>query len=684
VEAPLWIEIEIRRSTPGATVSARTSIGERTDEHTLGAPFTLEALAAITRATAAAVEQRKPLSTPLVAELQHLHAAVFQGAVRDLFMRLQGSAQSAQNKRILVRFTVPDRSLAALPWEALCEPNTSLGFVGSSPHLSFARTVAAPDPITHREVRGAFRILAVAPLSDADALRAIERALAARIAEGAVEWLDPIVGPRAQAGFLFKRLRVGPSPHVIHFLGHGAVDKQGDAILQLADAAGEAAFLKVEILAQELAASFAEGAADALRLVYLESCEGARAGERPSAAELFVKAGAAAVVANEHEVDAPLARAASRDFYLTLTEGAAYRGDVAAALNGVRRTLLASFDGRAEAFSPRLHLRGPSSVLFDFEGRKLVPPRAAAAGAAALAPALRKLLDAPFSLLLGDTGEDHDGGHKELRAQLESDFAEDGDDGAKTLPLTVLAQRHALRFGHGILGERFQEVLGSLLQSDDAPVPRGVAALAKRVRPGVHVTLLWLPVLEQALAAAHPDRTIHVVQLPAAGTKRPLVVRRLAGTTEWKTPLRLPKELDVGADLVVLRLYGGYAPNRLVTQALLTEDEHFQSLISLERVLPPDWVDTLLGALRAPTRPALFAGLAVLEKWRHRMLLRGLFDEKQMTGSVALLGPRADKAEEEVWQSGESLPIKGSVATVRASLESLAEMLAALPALEER
>src|SRR6185369_14533306 len=110
-----------------------------------------------------------------------------------------------------------------------------------------------------REVRGAVRVLAIAPHGGDEALRA---ALAEAVDAGAIEWLDPIVGARASRGDLFESLRRSNSPHVLHFVGHGGVDR-GSPMLRLADEAGEPVWIKVESLARELAASFG----DDLRLV---------------------------------------------------------------------------------------------------------------------------------------------------------------------------------------------------------------------------------------------------------------------------------------------------------------------------------------------------------------------------------------------------------------------------------
>lgn len=668
MDADTWVQLEIRDTNGEVFVSAADVTGDRVPALSLG-PGSAARLAAMSAAVAKAVAQRAALGKPSLADLSALHGAIFVGKVRDLLMRAHGAAKG---RRVLLRLAIEGRSLARFPWEALCDPETGAGYLGTSAEIALVRSVAAPDPVARFNVRGALRILAIAPGRDADALHAMETALAPRVETGEIEVMPPILGAAAKPRVIFDRLRMDRSPHVIHFLGHGGFDENGDAVLRFADRDAEPSLVKAELLAQELRASIEQQHADALRLVVLDACEGAAPGDRPSAAELFVKAGAVAAVAHAYPVDDAVARDTSRELYFALAQGGAYQGDVAASLNAARRTMLSELGGSAEAFSSVLHLRGPSARVFDFEGRRLTAPRPTAAGQRAMAPALRRILGGPFTLLLGDVGYAHQVGADELRTQVEGDFEEDGRPVTPGLPLSVLTERHALRFGPGVLDKRSAEVLRKI----QPPMPPGIAALARLLPPGVHSTLLWLPLLERAVAEAHPDRTVYAVQ---PDTREPFVVRRLAGKGEWRVPLKLPKTLDLKTEIVVLRLYGGHAANDGDTSPLLTEDEHFQGLLAFERSLPAEWADLILGSLREPLRPALIIGISVLQEWRHRMLLHCLFRGKPMTGSVAVLPESADPDEQEIWEAGERLPIEGSVPVVRGGPEELAPAIASIP-----
>ena len=140
-----------------------------------------------------------------------------------------------------------------------------------------------------------------------------------------------VVMPFVAGGTLRDRLRREPLPHVLHFLGHGSVvdDKP---VLGFVDADGEATWLPVELLAQQLKAGFR----GVLRLIVLEACEGARPGAFATAAETLARAGADAVVAHLSTVKVDVARACSEHLYRALAGSDHAKGDVAVALNDIK------------------------------------------------------------------------------------------------------------------------------------------------------------------------------------------------------------------------------------------------------------------------------------------------------------------------------------------------------------
>ncbi len=200
---------------------------------------------------------------------------------------------AAGHEPVLLRLNPQDASLHPIPWEALCQPGSALGFLGTSQELLLARGVASTRFLQPREVKGAVRLLVISP-EDTEAPGRLRALLHDSIHSGELEWLEPLTGPRATKAFVQDRLRREPTPHVLHFIGHGGLDETQAPCLRLASQSGASAELKVELLAQELMAAFRTD----LRLVVLEACEGAQPGALASAAEHLARVGAAAVVAH--------------------------------------------------------------------------------------------------------------------------------------------------------------------------------------------------------------------------------------------------------------------------------------------------------------------------------------------------------------------------------------------------
>jgi len=653
----MWIEIEVDAQGEDLRITGRGSRGERPAPHTLTADEGFNGFSSFASKVGRAVRQGKPIDETAVTLAQSLHEAVFRGELRDVTQRL---VEASKEQPLLVRLFIQDKSLQAMPWEALCRPGTTEGFLGTNHRLLVARGVRSSEPWEPREVRGAVRVLAIGPGAEARAVESLRQALTATIEAGEVEWLDPIVGPDISAKVLFDRLRRGKTPHVVHFIGHGAIDMAGKPTLRLADDSdGEEVWITAEALARELSASFYEE----LRLVVLEACDGAKTGALGSAAEILGQAGADAVVAHLWPVRAETARLCSSELYKSLTGADRSSGDIGASIAATRRTLLAQ---SAEAFSPILFLRGSDSVLFNFEGRRVTKP-GAKRQMKNLAPALHALLENPFTMVLGDIDEDRVALQKEF-----SQFLEDnGDKPPEGASLSVITQRCALRFGQEVLHSLFQQALSATLS---APPPPIIAAFARLINPGVHMTLLWRPYLERAVAERQPNRTIYAIQ-PSLGSGKPRIVKRAAGTTNWKMEAVMPKRFDVDEDIVILRPYGGYSaePRPIFSQPLLTEDDHFDGFVGSEGLRPPSWMEELLA--RPRIQPSLFWGLSSLDM-RHRLFLRWLYDRRPAPkDSLAILAPTADPHENEIWEGGGGLPGSGRVAAINEDSEQLAPLL---------
>ncbi len=662
----LWLELEIRAQGDTVRVSARGCRGERAREQELGG-FTAATLMAFRVAVGNALARAQPLTGEALAQAQGLHEALLAGEVRDLYVRLAGVAAD-QKQRLLVRLMIEDPNLQAVPWEAMCRPQSSHGFLAGAADVLLTRGVNSVDPWQPRELRRSLVVLPVLAIPDRAALEGLEAVLAEHVAAGAVTLLPAISGDAARNPVLFERLRSGPSPHVLHFLGHGGFDAQRNPVIRLADDAdGEKTLLPIEVFAEELRACF-----DTLRIVYLQACSGARPGVFASAAELLARSGVDAVVAHLWPVRAEVARAAAQDFYTHLIGARIGGGDVGASMQASRRTLLA---GSADGFSPVLYLRGPDAQLFDLEERRLKPPKATRGGSASgeLPAALRTLLQGPFSLILGEAWDDE--ATAEIRDRLREALLEalkSSEQAEAHTPLFSLAQRYALAAGRLKLDRLFQKILLAVHSRHDAPAI--IDAIAPHLRPGVHTTLLWLPLLEHAIARHHPTRPLYVIQPgPPGHEDRRLVMVRTPGGDEWEEVESLPR-LRLDDAFVVLRLYGGYSPESqpMLMSPQLTEDDHIQGLFELRYIVPPEWENMIMGWLR--TRPVLCVGVSALD-WRHRMLLRWLFDQRPPPlGSLAVLAD--NQSEDEIWEKrGAGLPGTGHFAVVHEPAEALVAAL---------
>ncbi|MBK9757949.1 MAG: CHAT domain-containing protein [Nannocystis sp.] len=638
-----WLELELHRNDQELLLRARGSRGESLPPQPLAGGVNLGRVTGFTSGVRRAVAAGQQLPEHVLTEAHELHAAVFHGAIADLVARLL-EASRPDGGRLLVRLSAFDPELQRVPWEAMCRPGTAREFVGASPELQLVRGVSSGDPFEPREIRRAMRLQAIVPIGEADRLLALQRALEEPIAAGAIEWLPPIAGAQATRGRLLELMRRAEAPHILHWIGHGGLDERGSPRLQLADdGSGDESWLLAETLAQELRGA----AGESLRLVVLEACSGAKPGVFASAAETLARSGAEAVLAHLWPVRAEFARDCAVELYRALTLARDGAGDVAAATAAMRRALA---ERGAEVFSPVLYLRGTSARVFDLRRRRLIAPTTTPAPTAASGAQLRPLhavLDAPFSLVLGDVGERFAGADA-LRADLEAGLSERGEAIAPNLDLSTLAERYFLHSGRGKLQRLFQKDIGAAVK---IAVPNFLRSLVSRVGPGAHTTLLWLPLLEWALAERHPDRNIYTL-MPGApdGLESRLVMVRPAGAREWHEEEAPAEDLDLRRDILVLRIYGGYSPEAqpILTTPQLTEDDHVRGLVALQGLFPPAWEAHFMGWLRM--HPFLGVGLSIHE-WRHRMLLTWLLDQRPPS-RVSVVVTRPGRNESAIWDQG--------------------------------
>jgi hypothetical protein len=368
---------------------------------------------------------------------------------------------------------------------------------------------------------------------------------------------------------------------------------------------------------------------------------------------------------------------------------------VVASLHYARRTALSLFGHSAEAFSPVLYLRGNDSTLFDFRVPKPAPLVGAPSWAWAheASPALHRLLEQRFTLVLGDRWRDERDLLNRFREQLRRELRKKVGDLPRELSMSALTQHYALRCGEGNLFLEFQKVFGK--PAAELPL---IGALARKLPPGIHITLPRMPLLELALEKHQPERRILVIQPPLPEEEQLSVIqppnpeekkitammwgRETTGEGEeheephWRILTEFPDDMDPQEDIILLRVYRGYLPEHLYNRPLLTEDDYLLGFGELKDLFPPqkvkpESVDAMLRELK--DRPALLLGLSMLT-WHHRMLLHRIFGTRPLSqDSLVVLDP--GDSEQELWALGRSLPGRRGVRVLESKTDDLVEPL---------
>src|SRR5215207_11287559 len=301
---------------------------------------------------------------------QTLFQALLHGEVRthyDVSLR----EAKRQNKGLRLRLRIHPPELTVLPWEFLYDPGRN-AYLSLSCKTPLVRYIELREPVEQLPVTPPLRILGmVASPLDLDPLdveqekRRVEEAIKELQAQGRVEltWLEGQT-PRD----LQRALAVDGPWHVFHFIGHGGFDRVSDeGLIALTNKEGYAQFVHAEDLAQLLRDHWD------LRLVVLNSCEGARGSESDafsSTAATLVRPGIPAVLAMQYEITDEAAIEFSRTFYQAVADGL----PVDAAVAYARTSLKFEIDNTLEWATPVLYMRSPDGRIFDISTKVRPPP----------------------------------------------------------------------------------------------------------------------------------------------------------------------------------------------------------------------------------------------------------------------------------------------------------------------
>ncbi len=261
-------------------------------------------------------------------------------------------------------------ALLSVPWEFLYRRPRFLASQRRTPLVRLLETGSLVPPPT---IDAKVRMLAVVaspsdlpPLDVESERRRIEQVVAGMAAAERVEldWLDPAT-PRA----LRHALRDG-NYHVLHYVGHSAFTANGDGMLYLEqDADGRSVGVDSTLFANLLSDQ------DRLRLVVLNSCEGARTtltDPYAGVATTLIQLGVPAVVAMQFEISDDAALLFAEELYTNLV---GRQDPIDAAVAEARKAVYTEIDA-IEWATPVLFVRDPDVELFRFEvpAAPLPPP----------------------------------------------------------------------------------------------------------------------------------------------------------------------------------------------------------------------------------------------------------------------------------------------------------------------
>jgi tetratricopeptide (TPR) repeat protein len=288
-----------------------------------------------------------------------LFAALFTGEVRSRYDVSQREA-AGQDAGLRLKLRVQSPVLAVLPWEFLYDPRQA-EYVCLSHHTPMIRYLELPQVIQPLTVTPPLRILGMvasprdlAPLDVEREKQRMGKAIKDLYARDQVDltWLE------GQTWRDLQRVMRGGPWHVFHFIGHGGFDKTADeGLIALADEDG----YTYRLHATELGRLLADHRS--LRLVLLNSCEGARGSERDifsSTATILMRRGIPAVLAMQYEITDQAAIEFARSFYEALADGL----PVDAAVTEARKAISLAVANTVEWGTPVLYMRSPEGVLF--------------------------------------------------------------------------------------------------------------------------------------------------------------------------------------------------------------------------------------------------------------------------------------------------------------------------------
>ncbi len=283
---------------------------------------------------------------------QILFHALFQGALKDAYVRSQGALSAGQGLRLRLDIDPREAEVAALPWEFINDPDRGPLALREAPIVRYLPQRSAPPRL---KVEPPLRVLLSAAHAPPPAPVEIELEAVRSALSNLGSLVELTVEPHLTSTKLQDLLRQGF--HIWHFVGHGGKNADGVGFLLLEDELGDPMPLTAPVLGMMLAGS-------TVRLAVINACGGATQAADPQrgVAPALVAAGVPAVVAMQFAVAAESARVFATELYQALGEGF----PLDACVTEGRKAVLGAVGGdQPDWGTPVVYSRAADAMLFD-------------------------------------------------------------------------------------------------------------------------------------------------------------------------------------------------------------------------------------------------------------------------------------------------------------------------------
>jgi CHAT domain len=292
---------------------------------------------------------------------QKLFEALFQGSVKEVFVRSQGRLHDGQGLRIVLNTAASEQEVGALPWEFLYDPDQGPLTMLDTPIVRYLQ-LSASTPRLKTELP--LKVLLTGatprgqpPINVERELKEIVAALSELAQQGRVQ-ITAV--PNLTRSKLQQLLRQGF--HIWHFAGHGGFKPDGKTgVLHFEDAQGDLEAVNALELGILLNRS--------VRLVVLDACQSGALQTAPfrSMAPALIRAQIPAVIAMQFKVLDEAARAFAGEFYRALVEGF----PIDACVTEGRKAVMGAVGlSRADWGIPVVYTRAADGRLFDLPAAK--------------------------------------------------------------------------------------------------------------------------------------------------------------------------------------------------------------------------------------------------------------------------------------------------------------------------